>query len=205
MAFIPVPNTAQVELVFTRDTDIVENVFHVRKPSAWSQVQLLDLCSLFTDWWHDFIRPLVSGYYILNTVRARDMSAENGVGVELAADPPMPGALNIEALPSNVTVAVKWTTGLTGRSYRGRTYHIGLTDPQVSGNLLASTTRASLQSGYQALLTGLTTFNVDYRLVVVSKYHNNAPRVTGVATDILSCSIDPVVDSQRRRLPGRGR
>jgi hypothetical protein len=41
--------------------------------------------------------------------------------------------------------------------------------------------------------------------VVVSRYHLGAPRVTGIATPVITyLATDNNVDSQRRRLTGRG-
>lgn len=41
--------------------------------------------------------------------------------------------------------------------------------------------------------------------VVVSRYLNNVPRTVGTSTLVLEASYrDRIVDSQRRRLPGRG-
>ena len=43
-----------------------------------------------------------------------------------------------------------------------------------------------------------------WSMVVVSRYENNAPRAEGIATLVDRLSSDGVIDSQRRRLPGRG-
>jgi len=41
--------------------------------------------------------------------------------------------------------------------------------------------------------------------VVVSRFHDNAPRTAGVVSFINAATVvDATVDSQRRRLPGRG-
>lgn len=43
-------------------------------------------------------------------------------------------------------------------------------------------------------------------LAVASRRLNNAPRLIGVATEVIDVVLaDDTVDSQRRRLPGRGR
>jgi hypothetical protein len=39
---------------------------------------------------------------------------------------------------------------------------------------------------------------------VVSFYHANAARTSGLAMDVTAITVDPNLDSQRRRLNGRG-
>jgi hypothetical protein len=73
----------------------------------------------------------------------------------------------------------------------------------VVGNEVNGTFLAGLIASYADLL-GHVNIGAN-TLCVVSRFHNNSARVSGVATDILSVSADPVIDSQRRRLPGRGR
>ena len=106
-------------------------------------------------------------------------------------------------MPNATTIAVKKNTGRAGRSYRGRVYHVGLTEIQVQDNRITPTATAAINTAYSTLITRYTAINCEW--VVASTQNNNVPRVVGVATPIVGVSVDPVIDSQRRRLPGRGR
>lgn len=204
MAFIPVPNTASVEMIFTEDGQRIENRYHVRQASTYDVVSLAILGAFFVDWWTDNLKSGCTNSVQLVMVVLRALDSETSPSIEYTTGLPLSGsAISSAALPNHVTVAVRWGTGLRGRSYRGRTYHIGLTEADVAGNTLDATTTSQLITAYAALRDGIS--SLDAELVVVSRQHNNVPLTTGVATEIVSVSIDRTVDSQRRRLPGRGR
>lgn len=201
--FIPVPNCARVELVFTQGNIVMENVFHVRNDTPFDAVSLALCANVFKTWYVDELLEFLPSSYSLNKIIAKALDSDSAPGIEFTTGLPLPGGSGSAPSPNNVTMAVKWTTGLIGRSYRGRTYHVGLTESSTSGDTINSEWVSAATACYQALLTALD--STPYELVVVSKYHNNAARATGVATQIAACSIDPTVDSQRRRLAGRGR
>jgi len=105
-------------------------------------------------------------------------------------------------VPNNVAVVVKWITANRGRSYRGRTYHLGIPQGSVTGSVLTTGYRTSLVQAYSNfVLLGTTP---TWTLSVASRYSNGQPRTNGVITPINALSINPTVDSQRRRLPERG-
>ncbi len=203
MAFIPAPNTAQIDMVFMYNGQRCENVYHVQQETPYDQTSLAVLAALFKNWWDTDMRPLCPNTLGLVLIVARSLESESAPTIEYSSGLPIAGAITtVGQLPNNVTVAVKWTTALRGRSYRGRTFHLGLRDDMVTGNTVDPTALTALQGGYQGLIDDLDGLPGD--LVVVSRYHNNAPRVTAVVTPVQGFSIDSTVDSQRRRLPGRG-
>jgi len=204
MPFVPVPNTAEVSMQALWDNQEVANVFHVTQSTPYDATSLAVLGALFQDWIDTSLKTNVSNSVQYTKLVMRSLESEGAPAIEYTTNFPISGVHTGTAqLPNNVTVAVKWSTGLAGRSYRGRTYHIGLAEAFVTGNVLESSFATALLGIYNDLLEAFDTYPGD--LTVVSKFHNNAARTTGIATPIISCSINPVVDSQRRRLPGRGR
>lgn len=203
MAFIPLPNTAQVAMRFLQDNQELANVYHVTYGGSADATLLEEIGERFISWWDAAMQPFVSATVSLREVAVVDQSVANGVGVLVTTGLPLNGGNVNGAMPNSTTVAVKWPTGRTGRSFRGRTYHIGLTENQVLNNNLDPAAASSLRIAYQTLLeenkSALTP------LVVASRYTNNAPRTEGITTEARNPSINPVIDSQRRRLPGRGR
>jgi hypothetical protein len=198
MAFIPVPNVGEFALNFLYNGQPAVNVFHVLFPSPPNATELEATCGLFRTWWIGELAPEVTNNASLQYITARDLSTQNSVGIIYNTSLPASGRASVAALPSNVTLAVKWGTGLAGRSYRGRTYHVGLGESQVAGNTVDNTALTNYRDAYTALITAID--NAGGQLVVVSKYTNNAPRTTGIATPITSATIEPNVDTQRRRL-----
>ena len=203
MPFVPVPTTGEFHMIFTQDGQVVENVFHVQFELGPTAEDLEGAAEVLKDWWNTELRPSCATNLTLQRIEGVDISDQAGEAIVYSGGLPLTGgASGATAFPNHVTFAVKWGTGLRGRSYRGRTYHLGLTENSVTGNTIGGASITTFLAAYGALIEDLST--EDYTLVVASKYHNKGPRTTGVATPILSCSIDPTVDSQRRRLPGRG-
>lgn len=203
MVFVPFANTCRVELRMTQDSQQVENVFHVEKEGILTVTDLENIGSIFVDWW-DGHRNLVGSTVTLRELDIRDLTTASGLGILYNAGLPLVGLLATAVMPNSVTVAIKWGTGLTGRSFRGRSYHVGLVEGQVLNNALETATVAGLLASYNSLIANIS--GGGYTLVVASRVANGVPRVSGVTTPILVASYaDTTIDSQRRRLPGRGR
>jgi hypothetical protein len=203
--FIPVPETAQIRMQFTLAGQQCENVYHVRHSGGWSQENLTYIASTFQNWWTTYMKPLCPSALTLQRVIAKDVSTQDGLAVEEGIGLPTNGDRGVGAEPNSVTLSVKWGTGLAGRSYRGRTYHLQLCQDQVlASNFITQSFQEDLRAAYDALRTALDNATLAAEFVVVSKFHNNAPRTTAVTTPISGVSIEPTIDSQRRRLPGRG-
>lgn len=203
MPFVPLPNTIKVEMCYSQDSQKVENVFHVRTPNPINESELDSVHGLFYTWYSQYLQPYQSNTLLATRYILTDASQQYGIGKEYAPGVVNSGAVSSSpALPNHVSLAIKWNTGLRGRSYRGRTYHLGLVEADVVGNNVISVTLANIIDNYEAILSILDAQG--YTLVVASKFQGNAPRTTGVTTPILTVTSDGTVDSQRRRLPGRG-
>ena len=203
MPFVPIPNTAMVELRMTQGEQLIENTFHVEKEGVLTVSDLENIGDAFVAWF-DAHRNLVIGTVTLREVAIRDLTTASSIGIIYGSGLPLAGLLAGSAMPNSTTIAVKWGTGLSGRSFRGRTYHIGLAESQVSNNSIENATVVGLLASYNNLLSLVS--SAGYTMVVASRVSNGSPRTTGVTTPILSASFaDITVDSQRRRLPGRGR
>jgi hypothetical protein len=205
MPFVPSPGVAEVRLQYLWDQQQVENVYHVFRGNGWDQNGLTQIADTFKNWWLNDLAAYVATEVQLQRVLATDISVQNGQSVESSSGLPLGGVLSSPALPNNVTVAVKWGTGLAGRSFRGRSYHVGLTEDGVTANQLNLARKNQLNGAYDALRTALDNVALGVEFCVLSKYANNAPRTAGICTPISGVAIDTTIDSQRRRLPGRGR
>lgn len=202
MAFIPVPDVAMVELVFRQDGQVCENTLYFQGAASWDATNLTTLAEEVRDWWIAGPRLDTSDTVGLTSVKATSLASQSAPGVEVTDLLPADGTEVSPPLPNNVTQAVTFVTALRGRSYRGRNYRVGLTEAMVVANQVDVGYTTSWVGFYQTLDTDVTVNSAQH--VVVSRYENNVPRATGVATPVVSYKADRVIDSQRRRLPGRG-
>jgi hypothetical protein len=203
MAFIPAENTAKMELVFTDQGETVENVFHVLLDHQPDKDDLTLIAIAMRDWWDVELQGLVTGSVSLVRILGRDLTVEDGQAIEFTAGLPLVGG-GAGPLPNNVTVVVKWSTGFAGRSFRGRTYHVGLPGNQLDTNTNSITAAhgIALDTAYELLIDAMQSSG--WSLVVASFFHDGAPRAAAVLTPIEAAFINLDIDSQRRRLKGRG-
>jgi len=204
MAFIPAPNTLMSEMIFTCQGQVCENVFNWEYPTPPDPADGAALAAALVGWWAAAVRPLVKADVILQRIKVTNLTSATGFVIDFATGLPLAGTYApASTLPNNVTVALKWGTASRGRSFRGRTYFIGMPNDKVSTNAVIPAYIVSLAAAYNQLI-GLDTGAEDGIFSVVSRFSNNAPRTTAVVTPITGLSINSEVDSQRRRLAGRG-
>lgn len=197
----PVPGVAKCELIYSWDGQIVENVWYVG--GADDNIATLgEICNEMMTAWIDTTMPLVSEYVTLLRAETKYLGVVNGNEVIIPAPANSNGEETSPALPNNVTVAVKLHTGLGGRGRRGRKYHIGLCENQVEFSHLVPAFLAQLEASYASWIGAMLA--TEHVIVVVSYYVNHLIRPNPLVTPVTTATIDPVIDSQRRRLPGRG-
>lgn len=204
--FIPVPGTMQAEMLFTYLGQIVENVYHVQQgdgATAPTVAQMNALATALKDWEAGTGRFRRSVSCSLRHIIVRDLTTRDAPAIDFVTGLPLDGNDATQALPGNVTVAVKWSTAFRGRSFRGRTYHVGMTAGMVLGDQLVVGLSATLAGVYNGLLAAVNAVP-GCTLGVVSYAHLNAWRAAGLFTPITAASVDNDLDSQRRRLAGRG-
>lgn len=203
MAFIPVPNTVHAELVFNQQGQVVENNLYFYCAVDPTVEMMADLADILADWWHTHVATVTANSTALTTIKVTSLEQAFAPGIETPLNPPDPGLVNSPGLPNNATLVTTFVTGLRGRSFRGRNYFIGLAEGMVVGNVVDALQVTNINAGYENLLLALA--GTDWSWVVVSRYSDKQPRDIGVVTDVVTTKSDGIIDSQRRRLPGRGR
>jgi len=211
MPFVPVPNTALVELRMSLDGQDIENTLWFENGSDPDATALSELGNLLLDWWIARYKPLTSIACFLREVVVSSMTTESSPQVSVPAPSDTHGDATDEIMPGNVSICVSFRTGLRGRSFRGRNYFAGLTIGQVTGSEVISTQITAITTAYGFL--GADISATDWTWVIASRFSGvdpdtgkPIPRAEGVTTPVQSVVItDTIVDSQRRRLPGRGR
>lgn len=204
MPFVPVADTLMAELRFISQGQKIENTLYFQGSAGVSSSLASDLGDALISWWDTQFQPITSDTMSLVEVFVTDLTTDTSFTVSDTAGLPLTGASTTEALPANVAHCVSFRTAQRGRSARGRNYVAGMTEADTNGSLISSTIVADHVTAYTILL-GAGAFVPGLEWVVVSRFHNGAPRVAGLAIPITNVlSVDAVVDSQRRRLPGRG-
>lgn len=217
MPFIPAVKTAQVKVNQRLHGQTVENVWYVSNETGWSSAELAALADLVITWWNDHYADNVHGDLTLVSVSARDMTTEDAAGVEIQAPPGSGGnLLSSGGMPGNVALTVKFKSGLTGRNRNGRTYLAGFSEENVNGNTITDARRDGILVAFGQLRDAY--LGAGYEPVVASFYDGvqlvdlpngetrkrPIPRATALLTSIEQYTADTNLDSQRRRLAGRG-
>jgi hypothetical protein len=203
MVFVPAPNMIKLEAVYTAESTIMENVLHYSNGTPATQIELESCASAWVSMWNTYLKKYFSTAHSLIRIKATALDADSSPGIEWTTGLPIAGTLATDPLPANCAVEVIFYTDLRGRSYRGRLYQPGMTEGPVVGSNIPPANSATWQADLDHYLhVGVEPDMFD--LFVVSKYHNNQPRVTAVCTPVVRCSFSSRIVSQRRRLPGRG-
>jgi hypothetical protein len=102
------------------------------------------------------------------------------------------------------TLCVSLRSGNTGRSARGRLYWLGLGEDHYAVNTMVAAARDDIVAAVEEMRSVLLGFG--YQWSIVSYISGGAPRVGGpVYFNVESVLVtDDTLDSQRRRMPGRG-
>jgi len=190
------PNIVKVALLFSRDTRTFVNTFHCYHTGGWTSPDMLALALRFRDWWSAFYSVRVPSEIKLKEEQVRLLDPDNPLAVDHAEGSPIPGQLGQFAEAGNVTLALGKRTAYAGRRYRGRIFVPGLGETDVTAtDIMDSAATIAFAAAMQALLDSLTSASTP--LVIFHKNDNLFSTVT-------SFVIDSLVDSQRRRLAGRG-
>jgi len=203
MAFQRVPNTVQVSAVFIQFGQRVENVYDIENPDGVDAAAIVDCADLVANWVVDSYLPALANTLTFVACEGKNLDIEAG-GVHASTIPAgQVGGASVSGEANNVSFCVSLRTARSGRSFRGRKYVCGIPTGQRIGD--------NLVGGYVTALVGI--FNdliavlaaADKALVVVNRIVDHVQLLEAVITPVVSAqAVDPTIDSQRRRLTGRG-
>lgn len=205
MPFIPVEDTAHIRIEGRADgQQSINDLYFRHSTGPIAAADMVGLVTAIRTWYTDTMAPLLNENWVATAVHGRDLTAPIAAVADLGFTS-VQGGVTGEAAPNNCSMAVSFRSGLAGRAYRGRNYVPMLTNSEVSGNYIDPAFATGIVDGYSELLFGGGALPAGWVWVIVSRFLNNEPRVAGIFTEVFSVLVtDLVVDSQRRRLPGRG-
>lgn len=200
MAFIPVPNCVQARIQFLSTTSVfAENVLYFATSGVPTPTDLEEIGSDLYTWLLDSLMPVTANIWSATGVNLRAMNEEEGISAFFNDGFPIAGGGGAVPAPNNVSYTVTWSTGLVGRSARGRSYGVGVVNSNtVNGNRLSDAARDALQLRWEALRADMAT--AGHALQVVSFFEGGVPRTEGRKLVVLSTNVRFPLATQRRRL-----
>lgn len=204
MPFVPAPDVCLAEIVMQLDGQVVENTLYFEASAGLDTGLMATLGAALVTWWTDFIAPGVSEQLLLTGINLTDLSTPTSPGVFVPVVPSVPGEGTSPAEPNNVALCVSFRTQFRGRSARGRNYVVGLQNSQVTNSHIDAGVGDFFITAYQQL-QGAGDFVAGLQWGVLSRFSGGDPRTTALFRPITAVTVvDNTLDSQRRRLPGRG-
>lgn len=201
MAPLRVPRCAEVRIQYNVNGQDCNNILHFTKVSGapYNLAALSGLAGAVADAWHTDILGLLSNQVAMGAVTATDISVDGGLQAVDTSHAGDNGGITSPALPGSVAFVVKFLTGRTGRSFRGRNFVSGWGEEAVTGNLISVTRANQAVDGYVSIRNAATADLWDW--VIVSRVLNGVtlvPPATIAVTDITY--TDLTVDTMRSRL-----
>jgi len=203
MPFIPAPGTIRVDTVGLLFGQRIENVWDVSTPDAIDAIKVQSAASDVSAAYVSHIVPLLSHMYSYILAESQDISVEDGVQGTHSPTSPVAGGSAEDSMPGGTALCVSLRTSRAGRSFRGRKFFSALARSQVVSNQVGASYANDFVTAVNQMIVDLA--GLGWTLVIVSRQHNKVARTTAEVTPILTATVvDYNVDSQRRRLTGRG-
>ncbi|KKL06102.1 hypothetical protein LCGC14_2599380 [marine sediment metagenome] len=201
MAFQRVENTVEIDVNYTQNGEPLQNTFYARFGGAYSLSNLVALAAAVDAHISTIWLPLQTGSCDYASTDVIGLNAENdffasnnnGAG---------PGTDLSEGLPNNATVSIKKSSGLSGRSARGRNFWIGTPTNKLASNenFLDFSYGTFIEDALDGV-RGVIDAEFNWDAVLVSRFQGGAKRPEGVTFPWLSSTlVNLAMDSQRGRL-----
>lgn len=204
MTFVPAPQIMEMQFRTTWDGQQTMNRVHVDALAPVTFAHCQALATAGESWYEDNVVALVPSTLLLREVFVKGLDVVTPFQATATPTGPLPGTNVNGSVPNNVSICASIRTGLAGRSARGRWYWQGLTQDTIDNNTVQSGTLTDIDAALTNLASVIA--GIGFNWVIVSYISEKAPRPGGPVyfsvTDVLF--VDSIVDSQRRRLPGRG-
>jgi hypothetical protein len=201
--FIPVSSTVRAELRYVMANQQCENVIHCKGNLPADEDDLNLIGQTLVGWWINEMKGMTSNNTTLQGIKLTALDAADSPSIFYTTGCPVQGLNSSGTLPNNVSLAAKLGTAKRGRNFTGRWFMAGVPRNEVTDNSVSLTFQNALKTALENLITSLLAEN--WPLQIVSYIFNRTFRSQGVTTPVTSISVDPTIDSMRRRLPGRGR
>lgn len=202
MAFHPIENTVEAVIHGRLGGQEIINTFFIKKGGGYTSEDVQDLADFLDEWVGEEWLPIQGNDYTYERVTVRGMA--DALDFYASADDSSGnGTTGGNSQPNNVALAIARKTIYTGRAARGRIFITVPLSAMDDENHVTAAYATSVEGQLNDLNTTLTGMGWD--MVVAHRRSGGAWLSTGVTFPVTGWEVtDLVVDSQRRRLPGRG-
>lgn len=203
MPFVAAPNIAMVEILATKDGQLIENRFHVNMLGEPTPGSLGNLANVVQAWCVNEYADRLPQSVTITAIQVTSLHTQNAPQVIVPTT--IVGVVAGASMPNEVTFCVSLRSAFIGRSARGRFYVLGVPQGSMATeNRVSAGYRTAIQASVQQLLSDINA--TGFVPVIVSYITNNAPRPGGPVYFVIASATttDDIVDSQRRRRPGIG-
>jgi hypothetical protein len=199
MAFQSVPNTVSAEIRYSLWGKNIENVLHFQHSGAYVGADLNDLSELIDMWVVTTWLPLLPTSVVYRETFVRGLTNATDLFSTNATGAGENGALN-EGNANNMSKALKFGTGNTGRNARGRLFVPAI--PQavlVTDNYVTQDWVDDLIAAIESLIAAAQT--IGWILSIVSRFLAGVKRAVGVTFPVTNVSVTNLTtDSMRGRM-----
>jgi len=203
MAYIPAVNVAEAVVFGTLASQQIAMVLNFLYPTAITTTQLEDLAEGIVVEWGNNLATQISTQLQMLSGKVTDLTTASSPVREFFPASPVPGTVGSASVASNAALVISHHTAQRGRSFRGRTYIAGVPlNGTVDAGHITATYQTNILAAWQNYIADVESLGGNF--VIVSRENGGVPRTTAVATPVTAESVNVDLDSQRRRLPGRG-
>lgn len=197
-----ITNTVRCQINYFMGNNNAANVFHVGYTTAPAISDLSTLATAIEDWLTASWKPAASQDWSAVSVQLTDEGGPDGKRLSFNFDPEIIGSDVTNAMPANVTVAVKEDTGIRGRGRSGRWFWIGLSEAGVDGNVLIAGSVTAILAAMDALNAAIIALDAFDGMVVPHSFEKGVHLNPAESHPVVSFAMtDNSVDSQKDRLP----
>ena len=203
-----IAKVAQLAMRSSLDAQQVENVFYLLNDNGWNDDDLRAVADAAATVWTSpsGVLSKQSAITVFQGASIRDLSGPTGKTFLSTIGIGQAGQTVQQPLPNNVAFCLHKNAVVGGRHAKGRTYHYGLVQPQTaSTNVMGLAAANGIRDAYNALQNGIEEMPVVHMGFVAWREQNQPLNPPVFIPQTGFGYKDLVLDSQRRRLPGRGR
>lgn len=197
MTFVPFADTVRAAIRYDADGTIVVNTLWFRNLAGVTLSSAEDLADQLDLWASGVIMPILCVGVDYLDVTVYDMTSPDSFVVVNDDNTGSSGEDVGAILPLNCAMTVTFQTARRGRSYRGRNYLCGFTEPTANHNRWTTGIQADVAAAYNLLNPMIS--ESGYVHVVASSQQNGAPLVLGVTTPVTGYRANERVYRQGNR------
>jgi len=204
MPFVPALNTAEVVIMQELAGQTVDNVINFQAGGALTIPDLNIIATEVRNAWIATVADVLTEALLLIAIKVTDLTTVSSPSVTVPDSSGTNGDIAAPPTSNNVALVLSESTDQRGRSYRGRIYCAGLpSDQRTNATLMSEAYQASFVAAWTAFFAAVES-DTGHTHVIVSRQNNGVARTNAVMTEVTGYSANRQLDSQRRRLEGRG-